>query len=440
MDMFYLTPLRAAELDDGDAETPRWIQLAPYGTWKPYGNDLSVTPEMAQQMVSHFKQNVRGHAVAFDYEHGTIPTRGTKASGWLQDVEARTDGLWGLVKWTKNAWDEIKAGEWKYFSLEWMREWPHPTTGVNYSNVIFGGGLTNRPQHKGRLPINASELVLETDMPTDDPQAQKPQGDDANPDSPLDPNQSQPKAPGHDEPGTAGDNPSPVHPADDDPSGKADDDSIMARMKAWFAKNVDNPEDDKTQEGDVVKLDEFRKVLGLSDDADEDAILSAAKAMKDEVEPLRKAASEVDAGRKFASEFPEQHERLVRLEQESRIARASEFADQFKNIGDDKALSPTAREKVAEAYLAVENGSLTASEFGEALALVTDKDHIVPLGEQGSSHAGEANEPTVDSFTEKIREYQKSDNLDYRSAVAMASEKHPELAAAYHEHYQKVKG
>jgi hypothetical protein len=162
--------------------------------------------------------------------------------------------------------------------------------------------------------------------------------------------------------------------------------------------------------------------------------------MKDEVEPLRKAASEMEAGRKFASEYPEQHARMVALEQESKIRKASEFADQFKDLGEGSALSPEARQKVADAYLAVENGSLTASEFGEALAIVTDKKNIVPMGEKGSSHAGELSEPSVQAFTEKIKEYQRDDNLSYRDAVAMASEKHPELAEAYHEHYQNVKG
>jgi phage I-like protein len=439
--MYYLGRVNNMASDPADAV---WIQLAPFGTWTPYGQDLSISREKANRMVNHFKQNIRGHEIELDYDHKMDRAKGNKASGWIRDMEVRDDGLYGLVAWTPLAKQEIAAGEWKYFSLEWSDQWEHPTTQVSYNDVVFGGGLTNRPQHKGRLPINASELVLEsnmgdepTDTPVDTPQAQK--QDQANPDNELDPGVAQPRQPTHKEPNTVPDNPSPEHPADDDPGADA---GFMEKLKAWIGKNVPDAVDDtdKTQEGDVVKLDALRNKLGLPDDADEDAINAAIDGMKAEIEPLRKVAAEVDSRNKFAAEYPAEHSRMVALEQAERTRKAHDFAEQFTDLGDGRALSTVAREKVENAYMAAENGTISQADLADVLATVTDKEHIVEYGEQGSNQAAELREPSVDAFADKVKEYQASDNLDYRSAVHMAAEKHPELAEAYHKHFSTVNG
>lgn len=434
-EMFYLSRLPKLAAEGGD--DPVWVQLAPYGTWRPYGTDLSVTPEMAQRMVENFKSNVRGHEIETDYDHKMDKAKGNKASGWIQDVEARTDGLWGLVKWTDTARREIQAGEWKYFSLDWHPAWKHPTTEVVYNDVLFGGGLTNRPQHKGRLPINASELVLETDMSdVPNPEAQK--QDQADVDNPLDPGIQQPKETTHKEPNTVPDEPSPVHPADDDPSSDA---TFMEKLKAWVGKNTDIVDNiDTPQEGDVVKLDEIRTKLDLPDDASEDDILAKLDSVVAEVEPLRKVAAEIEGKNKFASEYPEQHARLVAVEQESRVRKAGDFAAQFTDLGEGRGLSTVAREKIENAYLASETGSLTTADLADVLATVTAKDSIVDYKEHGSSQAAELREPGVDAFLTKIKEIQAAENLDYASAMRKTAAEHPELAVAYQEHFSNVKG
>lgn len=420
-----------------DMSEPVWIQAAPFGSYSTATTDYTITPEKAIRMVENFKNNVRGHDMALDYDHRQDKSKGNKASGWVRDMELREDGLYWHVAWTPQARDEIRAGEWKYFSAEWLDEWEHPGTHTRYTDVALGGGLTNRPMHKGRLPINASELVLETDM--DDPKAQKPDGMESTPNQPTEPDQVT-QVPKHKEPGTAPDFDTPPHPADDDPNAKADDDSLMARMKAWFAKNVDVVEDDNdTQEGSVVKLDELREKLGLESDADEAAIMAAIDGMTAEVEPLRKVAHDFDKKAKFAAEYPEEAARLGRLDQESRIRRASEFAGQFAKIDDERGLSPVAREKLEQAYMASENGSLSPEALADTIAAVTDKDNIVTYGEQGSSRNKDGSGSVAD-FAEAVKSIQASDNLDYRAAVLMAAEKNPELYEAYREGIVRVQG
>jgi hypothetical protein len=70
------------------------------------------------------------------------------------------DGLWIAVEWTKDAAAKIKSKAYRYFSPEFVDSWKHPKTGEVFKDVLFGGGLTNRPFLKDILPVNLSEFVI----------------------------------------------------------------------------------------------------------------------------------------------------------------------------------------------------------------------------------------------------------------------------------------
>src|SRR3954464_10008105 len=106
-----------------DITEPVWIQAAPYGSYSTATTDYTVTREKAARMVENFKNNIRGHDIALDYDHRIDVNKGNKASGWVRDMELRDDGLYWYVAWTPQASQEIRAGEWKYFSAEWIDEW-----------------------------------------------------------------------------------------------------------------------------------------------------------------------------------------------------------------------------------------------------------------------------------------------------------------------------
>jgi hypothetical protein len=63
-----------------------------------------------------------------------------------------------LVDWTPGAAEKIKSGEYRYFSSEYDDEWTNPQ-GTKFTDVIFGGALTNRPFLKDLLPVNLSEIT-----------------------------------------------------------------------------------------------------------------------------------------------------------------------------------------------------------------------------------------------------------------------------------------
>jgi phage I-like protein len=64
-----------------------------------------------------------------------------------------------MVEWTKTAYTKIKEKAYRYFSPEFLDEWEHPETKTKFKDVLFGGGITNRPFLKNLVPINMTEFV-----------------------------------------------------------------------------------------------------------------------------------------------------------------------------------------------------------------------------------------------------------------------------------------
>jgi phage I-like protein len=106
------------------------------------------------------KNNVRDTELDIDYDH---KMNSGEAAGWVKQAEFReNDGLYLFVEWTKSAAAKIKEKAYKYFSPEFAEAWKHPKSGAIYKDVLFGGGITNRPFLKDILPLNLSELIKES--------------------------------------------------------------------------------------------------------------------------------------------------------------------------------------------------------------------------------------------------------------------------------------
>lgn len=151
----YFTDIGTIKFDDESLSS--WIQLMPLGEYKHtlYGK-VDITHNKVEKFVDNFRNNVRGIPLDIDYDH---KAHTGKAAGWIEDVQDRGfDGLWGQVKWTQPAYDSLKAGEYKYFSPEFVDEWEHPQNG-KYENVLLGGAITNRPFLKDIQPINLHEVI-----------------------------------------------------------------------------------------------------------------------------------------------------------------------------------------------------------------------------------------------------------------------------------------
>ena len=153
-----LSELQATQLSDSDEMVSTFMAM-PYGEYDhPVYGKIKFDKETAASAAQHVQNRTRGTDLDIDYDHKAYSG---EAAGWVQGAEVKENGLYLSVKWTKKAWDAIKSGAYRYFSPEFADEWKHPKTGDVHKNILFGGGITNRPFLKDILPLNMSELFAE---------------------------------------------------------------------------------------------------------------------------------------------------------------------------------------------------------------------------------------------------------------------------------------
>lgn len=152
----YYAALSAAAFNEKDYTG--WVHaMSPGKYYHPQYGEVDLSAESIQAFADSVSRNVRGIELDIDYDHKDDPTKGREAAGWVKRAEVRGDGLWLFVEWTKSAFEKIKEKAYKYFSPEFATEWKDPQ-GTVHKNVLFGGGITNRPYLKNLLPLNLSEL------------------------------------------------------------------------------------------------------------------------------------------------------------------------------------------------------------------------------------------------------------------------------------------
>jgi phage I-like protein len=160
----YMVDLSTIALDD--ATMTSTFQAMPYGKYiHPVYGKIDLNYERAQRFAQNVNSGVRGQDLDIDYEH---KQHHGEAAGWVKAAVAHpTDGLMLTVEWTKTAYQKIKEKAYRYFSPEFVDEWTHPQTGQKYKDVLFGGGITNRPFLKGIVPINLAEMFDPNDTSVD---------------------------------------------------------------------------------------------------------------------------------------------------------------------------------------------------------------------------------------------------------------------------------
>lgn len=117
-----LLTAHSAELTASAADE-KWLLLIPAGTFS--GRD-GRGPYHAGDLVSlqRIADTTRRYAgstdILVDYEHQSRNSqengKPAPAAGWIKEVDARPDGLYGRVEWTDNAAAAIKAKEYRYIS------------------------------------------------------------------------------------------------------------------------------------------------------------------------------------------------------------------------------------------------------------------------------------------------------------------------------------
>lgn len=454
---------------------PVWIQAFPYGHWPhPIYTDTTITGDRGQRLVKNFKDNVRRQDIATDYNHGQDPAKGSKASGWVRDAELRDDGVYIAVDFTPTARQEIAAGEWKYFSAMMLDAWEDAELGEVYEDVLIGGGLTNAPYMKGRVPLNFAEVLPISTPPVGVSGGQGDsgkryklsiEGEAVNYTISEDGGITWREATKaevteweHSEPGTG----SPPIPRtdEDDKSGDKDGKGIRRDTPPIELENLN-----KQKGGVEVKLSAAMLTrLGLTEEStDADVELALTKvynensALVTEITPLRELAKKTETEKTFAEQFPEQAAELDQARKDRVSNQSKTFSEQFERIvkvdgeGDTLTRTPTGKgpsglalQKMRDAHTAIVSGAAADevtkafSEFVETI--LTDKG-IVDYSEKGS---GRVDNTTADVPSDRLEAAKKfselctvaqteaggQDKLSWGDAVAKISKEQPALFAA----------
>lgn len=128
-----------------EGQPPEWVKLLPYG--EVVGRDgrrWQMPRESADAVIAASKARAAGEDIVFDYDHqtdrapavaGTAP-----ASGWIKELQARDDGIYGRVEWTRPATAALQEQEYRYISPVFNFD-----KATGQVTRILRAGLTNTP-------------------------------------------------------------------------------------------------------------------------------------------------------------------------------------------------------------------------------------------------------------------------------------------------------
>ena len=129
----------AALTGAGDAR--QWVHLMPAGSVTARdGRRWTVD---AEAVVAHTIARAGDTDIVIDYEHQSQLAESNgqpaPAAGWIKQIEVRSGGVWGLVRWTTRARELLKTKEYRYLSPTFTHD--------DEGNVqlIVSAALTNLP-------------------------------------------------------------------------------------------------------------------------------------------------------------------------------------------------------------------------------------------------------------------------------------------------------
>ncbi|MCS6274525.1 MAG: hypothetical protein H2169_09300 [Opitutus sp.] len=145
-----------------------WVHLAPYGEQPapmqlPGGREVAIVQVLdraaADGLAARFRESaaaVNFPGLLVDFDHFSHDTdKSTRAAGWIEEVAARDDGLWGRVKFSASGKAALEGGDYRLFSPVLGFAPGNYTPGARVTPVaLLRGALTNDPRLKGMVPIS----------------------------------------------------------------------------------------------------------------------------------------------------------------------------------------------------------------------------------------------------------------------------------------------
>jgi len=127
-----------------NAGGPKWNKLFPVNTTRYRsdfpGGQIDFTPEFLSAMITNWSR-VGSPGLPVDYAHDE---KGV-ASGWIEGLELREDGLYAAIRWTDPARAAIQADELRYLSPTFATDGDDSATGFSQGPTLYGAALLNTP-------------------------------------------------------------------------------------------------------------------------------------------------------------------------------------------------------------------------------------------------------------------------------------------------------
>lgn len=166
----FRTGVALAPFENPADTSPRWNMLFPIGRFFrsdfPKGG-IDFNPKMLGEMVANWEALGRPPKQVNYFHRGEsvadgVPNEDKVAAGWVEALELRADGLWGLIKWTEKARLHILADELRYLSPEFSLTGTNKLTGKPQGATFYGVALLNDPFLETMPKVAASEAPSST--------------------------------------------------------------------------------------------------------------------------------------------------------------------------------------------------------------------------------------------------------------------------------------
>lgn len=156
-----MSGLLTVQCDQALPYAPEWVHLVPMGQITARDGRRFVN-DAPQAVIEAFEAN--GIDLPIDYEHANDNPRAklagpVPAAGWIKELAARSDGIWGRVEWTDRARTMISAREYRFLSPSLLID-----KATGQIARLKGAGLVHNPA----LHITALASEQEPTMPSPD--------------------------------------------------------------------------------------------------------------------------------------------------------------------------------------------------------------------------------------------------------------------------------
>lgn len=220
-----------------------------------------------------------------------------------------------------------------------------------------------------------------------------------------------------------------------------------------FPENPNDPGAPRAMADENDVVNELCALLGITmgtdNSANAESVVARVTEMKSTTDALK---TSVDHAKTFAEQFPDEYARMERQEKRIREGDADAFVSSIsrftKQVGETVeptkfGLSSLAKEGIKESYIKIATGMYGLSDFESMIKAITSG--FVDFGNTGSTRAAEIDDVNLNldvstpeeamnlrnAFAKHVNEIMQSDKLDWNTAVAEASKRYPDLAAAY---------